>query len=708
MRRLFFIALCVCGVAFASTLNITNSLFVQTLTIGESGVGAGASEVTFNETPENVGAGLGYLVFEPGSTNAEVRRISSITGATATLAASLTLASSRLEWVASTKTLQLRRAISSISGDGTTTTVTTSSAHGLSTSDTVYINGTVNWGDANLYNDAVTVTVTSTTEFTFSSPVSASESTGYVVKSTDSTYLARIFPTQTFVVTGSSSNNNTFTVSSVSDDGDAIVVNEAVTDELSGSTTTLGINLNKAHAAGSTVVWVTGGPIHVSWFGAKNSGSTADRTTNRLAIQRALDDGYYQGINHVVLQGPTRYYVDGELYHDREMLIEGWGTAAAQITASNMTFPDDETAVLRSRRDGMKSLQTPGSFHIRANLRNINVEGGNIAGSNGLNYRVQQPQQWWKVRVNDCKGWGVQIGGQQAETYGLMVINCGTTGDADTGGLRLNNAQFIYNRNFNAEQIATGATCVRIEASIRSRNISFENVHIESSGYYPQAAFHATEVFGLYVNNLWHTTGADITTFKFDGVTESSYTIGYCEAGGGQSSSTCYFLDDQVRGGQWSTVRWDDVGTSFSMRSMMSGLVIAGNPYNATDTSSPQGQHQLNLIGNDGRELRLGTPQEGSGNAPAIYARAAAASGKHAAFQDSSGNEDIALDYSGELMAQQLRVKASGPLILSGSGSPESAVTAPIGSMYLRTDGSTGTSIYIKESGTGNTGWVAK
>lgn len=42
-----------------------------------------------------------------------------------------------------------------------------------------------------------------------------------------------------------------------------------------------------------------------------------------------------------------------------------------------------------------------------------------------------------------------------------------------------------------------------------------------------------------------------------------------------------------------------------------------------------------------------------------------------------------------------------------GSGTPESSVTANIGSLYHRTDGSTGTTLYVKESGTGNTGWAA-
>ena len=42
-----------------------------------------------------------------------------------------------------------------------------------------------------------------------------------------------------------------------------------------------------------------------------------------------------------------------------------------------------------------------------------------------------------------------------------------------------------------------------------------------------------------------------------------------------------------------------------------------------------------------------------------------------------------------------------------GSGSPEGVVTANIGAFYERTDGSTSTTFYVKESGTGTTGWVA-
>jgi len=46
--------------------------------------------------------------------------------------------------------------------------------------------------------------------------------------------------------------------------------------------------------------------------------------------------------------------------------------------------------------------------------------------------------------------------------------------------------------------------------------------------------------------------------------------------------------------------------------------------------------------------------------------------------------------------------------IIHGTGSPEAVVTANIGSLYLRTDGGSSTTLYVKESGTGNTGWVGK
>jgi len=46
--------------------------------------------------------------------------------------------------------------------------------------------------------------------------------------------------------------------------------------------------------------------------------------------------------------------------------------------------------------------------------------------------------------------------------------------------------------------------------------------------------------------------------------------------------------------------------------------------------------------------------------------------------------------------------------LYAGTGSPEGVVTATGGSHYMRTDGGAGTSFYVKETASGNTGWAAK
>jgi hypothetical protein len=55
-----------------------------------------------------------------------------------------------------------------------------------------------------------------------------------------------------------------------------------------------------------------------------------------------------------------------------------------------------------------------------------------------------------------------------------------------------------------------------------------------------------------------------------------------------------------------------------------------------------------------------------------------------------------------------LSVQSVANLHLSGLGSPEGVVTAKIGTIYSRLDGGTSTTLYVKESGTGATGWVPK
>lgn len=62
----------------------------------------------------------------------------------------------------------------------------------------------------------------------------------------------------------------------------------------------------------------------------------------------------------------------------------------------------------------------------------------------------------------------------------------------------------------------------------------------------------------------------------------------------------------------------------------------------------------------------------------------------------------------GLILEGGLRTSNTNATITSGVGSPLGIISAVVGSIYMRTDGGAGTTLYVKESGTGNTGWVSK
>lgn len=82
------------------------------------------------------------------------------------------------------------------------------------------------------------------------------------------------------------------------------------------------------------------------------------------------------------------------------------------------------------------------------------------------------------------------------------------------------------------------------------------------------------------------------------------------------------------------------------------------------------------------------------GSIPAPYV-IAADKGSVTLVLDSSNNWNITVDYN-------------GTRTFSGTGSPNGVVTAPTGSTYINTAGGVGTTFYVKETGTGSTGWDAK
>ena len=67
-----------------------------------------------------------------------------------------------------------------------------------------------------------------------------------------------------------------------------------------------------------------------------------------------------------------------------------------------------------------------------------------------------------------------------------------------------------------------------------------------------------------------------------------------------------------------------------------------------------------------------------------------------------------AVDDTGRALGYRLdTAEATLAYVRTGTGDPETVVTAPVGTIFLRTDGGAASTLYIKESGAGNTGWVS-
>ena len=80
---------------------------------------------------------------------------------------------------------------------------------------------------------------------------------------------------------------------------------------------------------------------------------------------------------------------------------------------------------------------------------------------------------------------------------------------------------------------------------------------------------------------------------------------------------------------------------------------------------------------------------------------------KYSSAQDFEGENETTFGSNAfEIKAKV--IKFNGVYIFSGTGTPLNVVIAPVGSLFLRKDGGTNTTLYIKETLTTSAGWVAK
>lgn len=148
--------------------------------------------------------------------------------------------------------------------------------------------------------------------------------------------------------------------------------------------------------------------------------------------------------------------------------------------------------------------------------------------------------------------------------------------------------------------------------------------------------------------------------------------------------------------GSWTAPVGNPVVTSTTISSTVQNTTIDDIGVEITDS--------LNRSGKGAMLAALGLI-DGSAAAPSLRFAQDTNTGL---YKPANGQLGITLDGTLEALFKSGGVVLhSGAGLYYGSSSPEGVITAAIGSIYLRWDGSFVTAVYMKGSGVGNTGWFA-
>lgn len=165
----------------------------------------------------------------------------------------------------------------------------------------------------------------------------------------------------------------------------------------------------------------------------------------------------------------------------------------------------------------------------------------------------------------------------------------------------------------------------------------------------------------------------NITKVDIDGGTIDGTTIGGSSAAAATVTSLNTTSDVAI-GTVGSKLTFDTTGV------LGSSYIQTTNQFDLTIYNSRGGSPNIVLHNTDGIQFKSGTTLDISVKSGNLVI----------------GTADKGIEFSGGLIWR------------TGTGTPEGAVTAPVGSLFTRTDGGANTTLYVKESGVGNTGWVAK
>jgi len=449
--------------------------------------------------------------------------------------------------------------------------------------------------------------------------------------------------------------------------------------------------------------------VSVKDFGAVGDGVTDDTVAINTAIDSVSTYGgtvYFPTGEYLVSKDPSTVALDTMTSIGCAILLKSWvnlvgagvATLSGAQTGTRIKLADSQNChVLANFDDSLSGLS--GSM-VRNLTVNANRAGNLVAGSCYFVGSLFSNSGLDSVKLGYSRDHGIQV----FATSTPIWVNNVFVGSAGKNGVHLNGATThaanIANLQVdNAGVNGTGEAGFYVDVgSTENTNINLINYRYEHNVTTEPTA----SSLGVQLNNL---AGATINIIGSYGFSNTAAATDFIKVTGSVGKvniigTTCNSNYDNVYNDAVSgrVVAYSTSG--------IPGMFESLDIWQQARFKNKSGSTIATLKTNTSGQLEINNPVNGTAvNDVVVYGPSIVS----ATFDESTntGTNRGRIDTN---LVQLTGVDASTARIFAGPGSPNGRgdASAPVGSLYLRTDGGASTSVYVKETGTGNTGWVAK